>query len=280
MQFIRNIFAAVVAFALLGAAPSHAQVPGAVQPLLLSTCAQPGNDSFTKILLHFTGVAGSQTLTDTNAGGTAKTWTVSSAPNATGPNTVLTSSNFKFGPTALSLPFVANTNPIETPYSTDFNFGTQDWTIDFWYNANGTTPTVRGFTGNGTEANVAQIGIMLFTDNTGRIGSYIGNGTTYTNGPSGSTSLSGTTSWYHIAFVRNGANVMLFVNGVQEGSTVNIGAGWSIPNLTGFPWRIAIVGNAASPTHSIAYGIYDEYRLSVGIARWTTNFPPPTGPYC
>src|SRR5262245_59897088 len=40
-----------------------------------ATSVNEGNDSFTKVMLHFNGTDASTTITDSNAGGSAHTWT-------------------------------------------------------------------------------------------------------------------------------------------------------------------------------------------------------------
>jgi hypothetical protein len=65
---------------------------------------------------------------------------------------------------------------------------------------------------------------------------------------------------------------MVFKNGAQVGST----ATWS-----------GSIGDIAAPVQIGAYatnydysnGWFDEFRVSKGIARWTSNFTPPTAPY-
>lgn len=235
----------------------------------ISSAGVPGNDAFTKILLHFDGANGSQTFTDSNAGGTAKTWAVVGGVA----NTTLTTTGAKFGSAALSLPFLVNVDAITTAYSSDFNFGSQDWTVDFWFTPDINSASTSGLTGNGDESALANIGIMLVRNSSGTLSGYMGNGTTFFAVTSTTTFT--TAVQRHIAFVRAGNTIRLFINGTQEGGNVSVSG--SVPNLTSYPWRVGTAGNSSA--HVKTYGIYDEFRLSVGIARWTSNFTPPLSAY-
>jgi len=77
-------------------------------------------------------------------------------------------------------------------------------------------------------------------------------------------------TWYHYALVRNGNNFILFRDGVSAGTQVSATA---IPDFGG-TFR---VGNDVGGTYF--NGWIDEFRVSKGIARWTTDFTPPVAPY-
>jgi len=80
------------------------------------------------------------------------------------------------------------------------------------------------------------------------------------------------TGWHHYAGVRSGNSLLLFIDGVLEASG-SFSA--SIPNVTALP----TVGVRASTGGSPWLGWIDEFRISVGVARWTANFTPPAAPY-
>jgi len=82
------------------------------------------------------------------------------------------------------------------------------------------------------------------------------------------TSATGT--WHHVAVVRDGTSMVLYVNGTNVGSatisssrSLNLGLGGAV-------W----VGNNGSS--STAYkGYIDDLRITKGVARYTANFTPP-----
>lgn len=221
----------------------------------------PGNDAFTKVLLHFDGANGGTAFPDVAAGGSPHTW---SAANA-----VTTTANAKFGTSALQT--VAGY--ISTLDSADFSLGSSDFTVDFWINHNGTSGLV-GLAGQlDAVGSVDSQSIYIYrrSDGTGPISVSIR--TTGIVGLTSTTVFAGTSTWNHIVIVRSGSTVRLFVNGVQEASASISGP----VNDSSTNWSIGRIGeNSSFPASSV---LFDEFRLSVGIARWTSNFMPPNAPY-
>jgi hypothetical protein len=125
--------------------------------IIAGTVAVVGNDSFTKVLLHFDGTDAATTFTDSNTGGSAKTWT------AIG-NAQIDTAAFKFS-TASGL-FDGTGDGISTPDHADFTLGSGNFTIDCWFNCTSlggvrkpvyqnagggtTTISVRGYLESGT----------------------------------------------------------------------------------------------------------------------------------
>ena len=72
---------------------------------------------------------------------------------------------------------------------------------------------------------------------------------------------------------RSSATTYCFVNGTSIPSTGNHISG-TIFNSTS-PLKVGGDGFNSGGTN----GFIDEYRLSVGVARWTSNFTPPSQPY-
>ena len=236
-------------------------MPGAP---FMALAADPcgGNDAFTKILLHMDGTNGGTTFTDSNLGGSVHAWTANSATTNTG--------TLKFG--SASANFGAAVGWIDTPDSADFALGSGDWTIDFWFNRQGGDGTRRIACGqiNSSAALASQsvylelgpANVMLLQTSDGSSAFTITGTTTIT-----------TTGWHHVAAVRTGSTLKLFVDGIQEGG--NLTAPGSIPDS---PSKFS-VGRVGEFTTLTWNGFIDEFRLSVGIARWTANFAPPAAPY-
>lgn len=226
----------------------------------------PGNDSFTKILLHFDGPNGSTTFTDVNAAGLSNAWT--SAGAAT-----LTASGSKFGPSCMT------TNNsfsgwISTPYKADFDIQSQDFCADFWFNKNGSASTSAGLAGFAIDGpgapGASQLAWAINITTSGgvqRISVDLSNGTAVST-ITGSANVS--SGWHHIALTRASGSTRLFVDGVLDALTsssfvatngsVHVGIGYN----QGFPVLNCWI---------------DEFRLSVGTSRWTSNFTPPGAPY-
>lgn len=142
-----------------------------------------------------------------------------------------------------------------------FDFGTSDFTIEFWYRSNTTTAVQMLYDSRPVNTNGAYMTIYRQTDKTIHV---------YAN-----TAIRITSSetldnvWYHIAVSRFAGNTKLFINGVQSGSTyvdstdyIN-GANRPIIGLHGFT-------SNASPLN----GFMQDIRVS-RVARYTTDFTPP-----
>jgi len=78
-------------------------------------------------------------------------------------------------------------------------------------------------------------------------------------------------TWYHIALVRSSGNLLLFVNGQQFGLPIadsdTYFAGTAALGLGGQAESGIVAGTSLQ-------GWFDETRLTVGFARYTTNFTP------
>ena len=234
-----------------------------------NSCLQGGNDIYTKILLHMDGSNGGVSFPDTNFGGSAHTWTGAPTP-ASSATTVATSPAPKFGTASMKTSF----GQLQTPNSADFTLGSGNFTVDFWFNPNGNS--AGGFKGlfgqadtSGTYPNT--VSVEMYRDNANKLNTIIGVGG---NAPSMvSTSTFVTAVWSHIALVRNGNVYSFYVNGVQEGTTTFAGA----VNARTSVFAVGGIGGTVPQSDNM---FFDEFRLSVGVARWTGNFTPPSAPYC
>ena len=75
-------------------------------------------------------------------------------------------------------------------------------------------------------------------------------------------------TWYHFAMTRSGTSMKAFINGIQQGSTVT--------NSTNFIGTNAVLVGG-HPGGIILYsGYMDDFRITKGYARYTSNFTPPT----
>lgn len=237
----------------------------------MSVCRAPviagtslfGNDSYTKVMLHMEGANAGTSFIDTAYGQTAAhTWTANSATTST--------TAVKFGSTSCACG--AGSGYIDTPDSADYALGSGDFTVDCWFNRQGGDGTSRLFAGQANASGTAATSSFFMQFTTANVvAAGVSNG-------SGFTSVTGTTTftatgWNHVAFVRTGNTLRLFVNGTQEGGDVAFA---STVNDSANKLAVGRWGEQASSQWN---GFLDEFRLSVGIARWTANFTAPTGPY-
>lgn len=84
-------------------------------------------------------------------------------------------------------------------------------------------------------------------------------------------------TWYHVAVVRASAELLLFVNGEQLGLPIADANAYFASTQT--PAAVGAQGEFTG-THMVAntqlQGWFDETRITVGYARYTSNFTPTT----
>jgi hypothetical protein len=217
------------------------------------------DDSYTKALLHVNGSDASTTFTDESG----KTWTPVG-------NAQIDTAQSKFG--GASGLFDGTDDNITTPDSDDFYFGTGAFTIDFWFRLSA-FPTDGNLWGvSGQYANSSSYWRLLFRNSAGvywwHLHTYGSTIDMQKNLPAISLG-----TWYHFALVRNGNSWYMFQDGVKlETTYTNSNAMPDVGAILTLGRDVA-VGTAWFP------GWIDEFRISKGIARWTTNFTPPTLPY-
>ena len=217
-----------------------------------------GIDNFTTLCVHCDGTNGSTTFPDASSS--------SHTVTASGSVTVSTSSP-KFGTGSGSFTGGASDNLIVGGTLADFNFGTGDWTVDFWIKTTQTSRSdVAGLNTNFNNAgwwgfifSLSASGQMAFFENANaRIAA---SATGYNDG-----------SWHHIAVSRSGSNLRMFLDGTQVGSTFTTSFNYG-DSTSGL-----ILGQQNGGAGPTACNI-DEIRVSKGTARWTSNFTPPTSAY-
>ena len=211
-------------------------------------------DSYTKLASHFDGADGATAYTDPIAG--AATFYN---------NAQLSTASYKFG--SASALFDGNNDYITYPDSDSWNFGTGDFTIDFWFRLTSLSTSI--IFSQSTDASTRA---LFFYTNDGTLHFNVITSSTSHETVASGLSISADT-WYHVAIVRNGDIFNIYFNGVNSGSqTYSI----TYPDFTGV---LYIGGSLTDSTTDFMHGYIDEFRVSKGIARWTSNFTPPISPY-
>jgi len=77
--------------------------------------------------------------------------------------------------------------------------------------------------------------------------------------------------WHHAAVTRSGGTVRVFLNGVQSATTYT-----STASIGDNAFRVAADSSAYVEFFS---GYIDELRITVGVARYTASFTPPSAPF-
>jgi hypothetical protein len=182
-------------------------------------------------------------------------------------NAQLTAAVKKYG--NYSLAFDGDTDAVSFGPSQLLAFGTSDFTIECWYYHAGKSTSYPAIYANAPSWTTNTITLNACHD----LASTVFSVSLY-NANSSTLSLAGTTTvavntWYHVALVRSDVNIRLFVNGVLESTLVFSG---SVDNGTSMPCYIGYdLANSTSLN-----GYVDDFRITQGVARYKSNFTPPT----
>ena len=146
-------------------------------------------------------------------------------------------------------------------------FYSSPFTVELWWNpsgagqangkifqtANGDSYTYISLTLDGTGNN-----LLVYMSNTSQSWNLV-NGTSF-------TLTTGT--WYHLALVYDGTTIKLYVNGV----------GTTLATVTTYinPVGTTVIGGQTNGKN--AYGLISNVRVMNGIAVYTSDFTPPSGP--
>lgn len=142
--------------------------------------------------------------------------------------------------------------------------GTGNFTIEYWINATSfsTTPTIIDFRGSANN-----LGFSDYITTAGQINIWKSTASILS-----ATSNLTTGSWYFIAYVRNNGTLTIYINGVASGSVADT-TNWVAPS------DVMNIASYKAGTGGYFNGYLDDIRVTLGYARYTTNFTPPTGPF-
>lgn len=179
-------------------------------------------------------------------------------------NASVSSVKSKFGKYALY--FDGSGDYIYSANGVDWAMGTGNYTLEAWC-----YPTATGvqMTLFDTRASAAGSGIWYGINTAGKLSTW-GFGGAWTG--SASPNAVNYNAWNHVAFVRNGSNFYMFLNGNLEITFTGVGANSSDQAITiGGP----VDYRDASATNKFV-GYMDSIRITKGVARWSASFVPPT----
>lgn len=223
-------------------------------PDMLDVCDPYWNN--VQLLLPMDGTNGSTTFPDLSTN--AHTMIAAGGAN-------ITTSNPKFGSGSFVGPSVGYLQSPTITASPELDISTGDFTIEMW-----ALPTSTGdFFGVGTFGSTGGISVGLGGGGP-QYAPQIWNGSTFTAmTPIGGITLN---AWSHIALVRSGSNFYFFQNGVLSSTLSYAGSLQLQTNASVF------VGLQSQSSGFVWPGQIDDFRLTVGVARYTANFTPPSRP--
>ncbi len=182
-----------------------------------------------------------------------------------------------------SMYFDGNGDYLAIADNDDFELGSGDFTLEAWVYLTGYSASYNGYYSamilakdasggrswsfgiNGTASSWTSLSVSTFQSSSPVV----------VTGQSGSFNFALNT-WYHVAAVKNNGTARLYVNGTDiGGGTLGAAAATS---------TVLTVG-AESPSYQAqGYGYFfpgyiDDLRITKGVARYTSNFTPPTASF-
>ena len=205
------------------------------------------DDPNVSLLLNGDGTNNSTTFTDSSSNNHSLT--------ANG-GTVISTAQSKFGGSSI---FFDGTDDYLTATDSTFAFGTGQFTVEFWmYTVSKENRETKLVTYN--ISNSRDFEIRVGGANALQLRVYYGDSKIDTSYPSLNT-------WHHIAVTRDSSNVYrVFVNGVL---------GNSVTTTFNFDGTILNIGKHRDSNYFF-HGYLDDIRITKGVARYTSNFTPPT----
>jgi hypothetical protein len=196
------------------------------------------------LLLHMEGSDGSTTFTDSSSNGR-------SVFSNGGAQISTVRSKYGTGSCLLNGNFLTTTVP--------GGLGAGDFTIEMWFYATTTSLFLFNTRTNGTSGD----GIDMLEN--GRISTanafIVSSSMTFVQN-----------TWNHFAITRESGTITRWLNGISTGTGINNS------NFSGSNFYIG-GNNLPSLNQGYLNGNLDEVRITVGIARYTANFTPPTEPF-
>lgn len=213
-----------------------------------------GIDEYTKLLLHCYGADASTTFTDSSL--IPKTVTANGTAQ-------IDTDQYKFNGSSCLFPGNSGSY-LSVPSSSDFEFGSDNFTVDFWFRMSSAvtwSEPVRVYTDSSNRWM-----FYLHSDGYWYFTAIVGGSTKANYKFSNNLSIN---TWYHVAIVRSGTSFYIFIGGSAKSLTTVTAISTNNINNSG----ILSLGTSSFS------GWIDEFRISKGIARWTENFTAPTEEY-
>ena len=168
----------------------------------------------------------------------------------------------------------SNANRLDSPNSSNYRLLNSSFTIEFWfYNISNTTGAMR------LMGNCLNYGWATSSWVIGNYSGHIGFETNQSGQVYGTTSPfnSSPGTWHHFAVVRSGNVLTTYLDGVQDAQNTNFNV-----NIDGSVSTV-VISTGGSGNGTIAAegfnGYMDEVRVTIGTARYLSNFVVPNAPF-
>lgn len=192
-----------------------------------------------------------------------------------GSSATLSTDQSKFGGKSL---YLNGSDYLQSAISDDFNFDSNDFTITCWvYPTTTNRMAVFAMSADlriGTDIFFGQNSANMWMSSNGSSWNILQSDNSGANTGQGTIPLNAN-EWTHLAYVRNGTNVRMYVNGqiARDVTLSDINTKVYYNGNNGF--RIGSWGN----DQYRFVGYIDEFLVCNGVALWTDTFTPPTEPF-
>ena len=166
----------------------------------------------------------------------------------------------RFGNSSLDVT-QSTTDCLNVDPSSDFGFGTGDFTVEFWYRR--TAANVGNVVLDMRDATAGDAALAVVEAASDALSVTVSGSAVLTSGNSSITN----DTWHHIAVARASGTMELFIDGAQEASA-------SVATDLAVSRPLTIGADYANADGTVAY--IDELRITKGAAKYTTAFIAPS----
>ena len=220
-----------------------------------------------KLFLSAAGAAGGSDPIDVDDVFSVDTWVGDSNTPTSGRNFIENGINLSSAETGGSADFTEQaTSRVEVPTSSNFNFGTGDYTIEVWAWPRGFKNYSNIYDHRTASQGASTLSPIIYMDSSGYVYFYL-NGNNRISSSGTALTLG---AWNHIAVTRASGSTKMFINGTQRGST------YSDSNTYVQPASNFSFGGSLEQNNYNFNGHLSNLRVVKGTAVYTSNFTPST----
>jgi hypothetical protein len=194
-------------------------------------------------------------------------------------NAQISTTQSKFG--GSSMAFDGTGDYLFAPSSQNLNFRTGDFTIEGWFYLTSTANAYRTifyFTHSSGSTFTVRFGDTTSYNGKFQVGIAIGTAADVYSTSQSATNLAN--GWHHFAFTRYASTARVFIDGIQQGLSTGTNpttfTTMSFSNTTDINSSLGPEIGRGGTTDTTFLGYIQDLRITRGIARYTSNFTPPT----
>lgn len=158
---------------------------------------------------------------------------------------------------------------IQFPHSQDFQFGYDNFTIEFWAMLTSFTATSQSILHLRTNDGYGPW-VINYNQSAGKMCFFLSNSGISAWAATLTTDFTPTIgTWFHAAVVRNGNTITFYIDGVSRGSV-------TFTDSVAYSTSHALTIGASSNNAAYFNGYLQDIRITKGVARYTSTFTPPS----